>query len=71
MGCIIGGLPCQSWVQHMHGSNVKPSKLWLIVKAEHCELAKKIFAGCDVGITAEGKRYLGAAIGSQHLLRTT
>jgi len=47
-----------------YGYNVKPSKSWLIVKAEHHELAKKIFAGCGVGITVEGKRHLGAAIGS-------
>jgi len=26
--------------------------------------SKKIFAGCGVGITAEGKRHLGAANGS-------
>ena len=47
-----------------YGYNVKPSKSRLIVKAKHHELAKKIFAGCGVGITVEGKRHLGAAIGS-------
>jgi len=50
----------------VYGYNVKPSKSWLIVKAEHLEVAKKIFAGCGVGITLwiKGKCYLGAAIGS-------
>ena len=46
------------------GYNVKPSKSWLIVKAEHLDLAKNLFDGCGVGITVEGKRHLGAAIGS-------
>ena len=47
-----------------YGYNVKPSKSWLIVKTEHLDLAKKVFAGCGIGITTEGKRHLGAAIGS-------
>ena len=47
-----------------YGYNVKPSKSWLIVKTEHLDLEKKVFAGCGVGITAEGKHHLGAAIGS-------
>ena len=46
------------------GYNVKPSKSWLIVKAEHLDLAKNLFDGCGVSITVEGKRHLGAAIGS-------
>jgi len=29
----------------LYGYNVKPSKSWLIVKAEHLELAKKVFLG--------------------------
>ena len=33
-----------------YGYNVKPSKSWLIVKAEHLDLAKKVFAGCGIGI---------------------
>jgi len=48
-----------------YGYHVKPSKSWLIVKAEHLDLAKKIFADCGIGITAEGKHHLGATIGSQ------
>ena len=34
------------------------------MKEEHLDLAKKVFAGCGICITAEGKRHLGAAIGS-------
>jgi len=43
---------------------VKPSKPWLIVnyKVEHLDLA---IADCGIGITAEGKSHLSAAIGSQ------
>ena len=48
--------------------HVKPSKSWLIVKPDYFNLAKEIFADCGVGITAEGKRHLGAAIGSRALL---
>jgi len=44
---------------------VKPSKSWLIVKAEHLDLAKEIFANCGISITADGKHHLGAAIRSQ------
>ena len=37
------------------------------MKAEHLELAKKMFVGCGVGITAEGKCHLGAAIGALYI----
>ena len=48
-----------------YGYHVKPSKSWLIVKPDYFNLAKEVFADCGVGITAEGKRHLGAAIGSR------
>ena len=48
-----------------YGYHVKPSKSWLIVKPDYLNLAKEVFADCGVGITAEGKRHLGAAIGSR------
>ena len=47
-----------------YGYHVKPSKSWLIVKPDYFNLAKEVFADCGVGIIAEGKRHLGAAIGS-------
>ena len=48
-----------------YGYHVKPSKSWLIVKLDYFNMAKEVFADCGVGITAEGKRHLSAAIGSQ------
>ena len=36
----------------------------MIVKAERLQVAKKMFAGCSIDITVDGKRHLGAAIGS-------
>ena len=48
-----------------YGYHVKPSKSWLIVKEDHLALDNRIFAGCNIGITTEGKHPLGAAIGSQ------
>ena len=44
---------------------MKPYKSWLIVKPGYLYLAREVFADCGVGITAEGKRYLGVAIGSR------
>ena len=48
-----------------YDNHVKPSKSWLIVKPDYFNLAKEVFADCGVGITAEGKHHLGAAIGSR------
>ena len=48
-----------------YGYYVKPKKSWLILKdstkVEECE---HLFASSPINITAEGKRHLGAAIGS-------
>ena len=41
------------------------SKTWLIVKDEKLDEAKRIFKGTGVKFTSEGKRHLGATIGSQ------
>jgi len=65
----LSGL-CKWWsglvkLELAYGYHVKPSKSWLIVKAEHLDLAKEIFDDCGIGITAEGKCHLSAAIGSQ------
>ena len=40
------------------------SKSWLIIKPEVEEKAKNIFHGRGVQITTEGKRHLGASLGS-------
>ncbi len=47
------------------GYHAKPSKSWLIVKPEHLDYAKKTFAGTGLQITTEGKRHLGAVVGSK------
>jgi len=39
-------------------------KLWLILKPERIELAKVMFAETKINITSEGRKHLGAAIGS-------
>ena len=49
------------------GYIVNGAKSWLIVKtSELAESAKKVF-GDEVNITLEGRRYLGAVIGSKDL----
>ena len=40
-------------------------KTWLIVKEEILPLAETVFEGSGVSITKEGKRHLGAAIGTE------
>ena len=47
------------------GYYAKPSKSWLIVKQAHLEYATRIFAGSGLQITTEGKRHLGAVVGSE------
>lgn len=42
-----------------------PSKTWLIVKEEHLSMATERFANSGVNITTDGKRHLGAALGSR------
>ncbi len=47
------------------GYHPNAAKTHLIVKAEHAEKAVEVFAGTGINITTEGKRHLGAAIGSR------
>ena len=47
-----------------YGYQVNPCKSVLVVKPAFMDEAKKMFANTDVRITAEGSRFLGAAIGS-------
>ena len=42
------------------------TKTYLVVKEEHLEEAKQLFQETGVSITADGKRHLGAAIGTPH-----
>ena len=46
------------------GYYVKPEKSWLIVKQQYLELAETTFQHSGLKITVEGKRHLGAVVGS-------
>ena len=49
----------------MYGYFVKPSKSWLILKdSGKLDACKELFERSPINITIEGKRHLGAAIGS-------
>ena len=48
-----------------HGYHVKPSKSWLILKDPNkLEEAATIFRNSPIKITADGKRHLGASLGT-------
>ena len=49
----------------MLGYHPEPSKSWLIVKPEYLKLAEKIFGDTGIQITMEGRKHLGAAIGTE------
>ena len=46
------------------GYSPEASKSWLIVKDRYADEAKQIFEGTNIKITTQGKRHLGAVIGS-------
>ena len=49
------------------GYHVNQSKSWIIIKhEENLEEAKHLFQGTDIKVTTEGKRHLGATIGSDN-----
>lgn len=52
---------------HKYGYYVKPSKSWIILKdPTKIELTQDIFADTTINITTDGKRHLGAALGSHN-----
>ena len=53
-----------------YGYYPNSSKTWLIVKDSNLEEAKTLFQGTGVSITAEGKRHLGAAIGTNSFVES-
>ena len=65
----IHGIKC--WWDHLcrlgplFGYYPEPKKCWLIVKPRFLEKAKQNFADTKINITTEGKRHLGASIGSE------
>ena len=48
-----------------YGYHPNPAKTCLVVKEEKVEMAKEVFQGTGISVTEEGKRHLGAAIGTQ------
>ena len=48
-----------------YGYFVNASKTWLIVKPEYLDVARELFKNTSIGITSEGRRHLGASIGSR------
>ena len=46
------------------GYNVNPKKSWLIVKQQHLQCAQETFSSTGIQITTEGRRQLGAVIGT-------
>ena len=53
-----------------YGYNPNAAKSWLIVKEEHFEAAERLFAGTGINVTAEGKRHLGAAMGTRSFVES-
>ena len=49
----------------IYGYHPNASKTHLVIKPEHAEKARELFAGRGINITTEGKRLLGAAVGSR------
>ena len=47
-----------------------PQKCWLIVKPEKERPAKEIFSETTINITTEGRKHLGAALGSREFLKS-
>ena len=48
-----------------YGYYPNPSKTCLVVKEESAKMAKEVFQGTGISFTEEGKRHLGAALGTQ------
>ena len=48
-----------------YGYYPNPTKTCLVAKEENIEMAKKVFQGTGISVTEEGKKHLGAAIGTQ------
>ena len=64
------------WWEHIldlgpeYGYQLNASKVWLVVKEDKVEGACTIFQGTGVAITAEGKRHLGAGLGTHAFVDT-
>ena len=64
----------KTWWDELMGSGPplgyfpSPQKCWLIVKPEKEQAAKEIFSETAINITTEGRKHLGAALGSRDFL---
>ena len=52
----------------MYGYFPNPTKSWLIVKENCVDHASALFQNAGINITVDGKRHLGAALGSRHIV---
>ena len=48
-----------------YGYFPEPSKSWLIVKPKHLNRARNIFSDSSINITTDGRKHLGAVVGSK------
>ena len=48
-----------------YGYHANATKTWLVTKTQHLQAATSAFSGTKVNITAEGRPYLGTAIGTK------
>ena len=53
----------------LYGYFPNSSKTHIITKPKHAESAREVFQGTGITITAEGRRYLGGALGSTSFLQ--
>ena len=51
-----------------YGYNPKDDKCWLITKLETEEIIRQTFNDTEINITKEGKKHLGAVVGSRSYL---
>ena len=51
------------------GYYAKPDKSWLIVKEQYYEQAQIIFADTQINITKDGRKQLGACIGTPEFIQ--
>ena len=56
----------RTYLVHLwYGYYPKASKYWLVVKEVVAEEAKRLFNGTGIQITTDGRRLLGAAVGTK------
>ena len=55
---------CLSTIGPLYGYHRNATKTSLVVREEQEEEVRKIFEGTGISVTTEGKKHLGAALGS-------